>query len=132
MPEKLLTIQEAARILGLAEEEVKRLVDIGEIPAYKVGGTFLRFRREHIDAIRKEVEEFESKEHEGLEVKDAGGAAGTAHPYTDLEREIKRREPLVSQYDYTFLERLKDLWYFKDFYIISTLLIVIVIYIIMQ
>ncbi len=131
MPEKLLTIQEAARILRLSEEEVKRLVDMGEIPAYKVGGAFLRFRREHIDAIREEVEEFELKEREGVVIQDVS-AAKAAHPYTDLEKEIKRREPLVSQYDYTFPERVRDFWYFKDFYIISALLITLVIYIIIQ
>ena len=129
MPEKLLTIQEAARYLGLPEEEIKRLVDIGEIPAYKVGGAFLRFRREHIEAIKKEVETFEAetKEHAHVSL-DSRGHPG--HPYTDLEKEIKRREPIVRQFDYTFLERLRDFWYFKDFYLVSFLLVALIIYII--
>ena len=32
MPEKLLSIKEVSEALKISEEEVKRLVDIGEIP----------------------------------------------------------------------------------------------------
>lgn len=51
MPEKLLTAEEAAGLLGISEEEIKKMVEKGELPAYKVGGRFLRFRREQVEAI---------------------------------------------------------------------------------
>jgi excisionase family DNA binding protein len=133
MPEKLLTIQEVARYLKISEEEVKRLVDIGEIPAYKIGGTFLRFRKEQIEAIRQEISSFETKESpQSLSATQVGPREYGRHPYTDLEKEIKRREPVSRQYDYTFFERLRDLWYFSDFYIVSALIVAAVVYIIVK
>lgn len=131
MPEKLITIKEVAEYLKISEEEVKRLVDIGEIPAYKIGDTFLRFRKEQIDAIRREVSELESREPEHAKpVLDAKGHV--THPYTDLEHEIKRREPIVRQYDYTFGERIRDFFYFNDFYIVCFIIIGVLMYLIFK
>jgi excisionase family DNA binding protein len=131
MPEKLLTIREVAEHLKVSEEEVKRLVDIGEIPAYRIGGSFLRFRKEQLDAIRSEIDEVEDKTPE--RAKPALDKSGRpTHPYTDLERDIKRKEPVVRQYDYTFGERFKDFFYFNDFYIFSFVIIFILIYLIFR
>ncbi|MFA6320996.1 MAG: helix-turn-helix domain-containing protein [Candidatus Omnitrophota bacterium] len=131
MPEKLLSIKEVADYLKIPEEEVKRLVDVGEIPAYKIGDTFLRFRKEQIDAIKSEIAEVEEKEPEHLKpVLDLKGKP--AHTYTKIEREIKRREPLTRQYDYTITERVKDFFYFNDFYIISFVLIAVLMYLIFK
>jgi excisionase family DNA binding protein len=131
MPEKLLTIREVAEHLKVSEEEVKRLVDIGEIPAYRIGGSFLRFRREQLDAIRREIDEVEEKAPKPPGPKAARGP-GSAHPYTDLEREIKRREPVARRYDYTFGERVADFFYFHDFYIVSFAIIAALIFLIFR
>jgi len=118
MSEKLLSIREVADHLKLSEEEVKRLVDIGEIPAYRIGGTFLRFRKEQIDAIRNEINEVEEKEPEHAKpVLDERGRL--THHLTDLEVEIKRRSPAVRQYDYSPVEKVRDFIYFYDFYILA-------------
>lgn len=131
MPEKLLTIREVALILRISEEEVKRLVDIGEIPAYKIGGSFLRFRKEQIEAIRPEISLIEEKEPEHAKaVLDSKGKP--SHQYTDLERDIKQKEPAIRQYDYTTAERLRDFLYFNDFYILSFIIILILAYIIFR
>ena len=131
MPEKLLTIREVAEHLHVSEEEVKRLVDIGEIPAYRIGGSFLRFRREQLDAIRSEIDEVEGKEPE--KTKPALDKRGRpTHFYTDLERDIKRKEPITRQYDYTFAEKLRDFFYFNDFYIFSFAIIFALIYLIFR
>ena len=131
MPEKLLTIREVAEHLKVSEEEVKRLVDIGEIPAYRIGGSFLRFRKEQLDAIRSEIDEVEEKEPEKAKpVLDKRGRP--THPYTDLERDIKRKEPIARQYDYTFAEKMRDFFYFNDFYIFSFLIIFVLIYLIFR
>jgi excisionase family DNA binding protein len=131
MPEKLLTIREVAEHLKVSEEEVKRLVDIGEIPAYRIGGSFLRFRREQLDAIQREIDEVETdptpKARPALDKR-----GRPAHTYTDLERDIKRKEPVTRQYDYTFTERIKDFFYFNDFYIISFAIIFSLIYLIFR
>jgi excisionase family DNA binding protein len=51
--EKLLTVREVAVVLGISEKEVMDLAEDGKIPAYKVGGVYLRFKREQVDAYRK-------------------------------------------------------------------------------
>ena len=131
MPEKLISIKEVADYLKISEEEVKRLVDSGEIPAYKIGDTFLRFRKEQIDAIKSEISEIEEKEPgRAKPVLDRKGRV--THTYTQLEREIKRREPATRRYDYTVAERVKDFFYFNDFYILSFILIAFLMYLIFK
>lgn len=129
MPEKLLSIKEVSEYLNISEEEVKRLVDMGEIPAYKIGGTFLRFRKEQIDAIRSEISSIEeaAPEHAGPELDSSGHPT---HTYTDLEEDIKRREPITRQYDYTAAEKVRDFFYFNDFYILCLIIIFVLIYMI--
>ena len=131
MPEKLLTIKEVASYLKVSEDEVKRLVDIGEIPAYKIGGSFLRFRREHLDAIRSEISDIEKGTPAPAKLIPSPSEK-SSHPYTELEREIKRREPITRQYDYTFVERIKDFFYFNDFYIVSFVIIAVLLYVIFK
>ena len=131
MPEKLLSIKEVAEYLKVSEEEVKRLVDIGEIPAYKIGGTFLRFRKEQLDAVRTEIRKVEKDAPVSAQAIPAA-RGHPAHPYTDLERDIKRREPLARQYDYTAIEKIKDFLYFNDFYIISFIVVVFLLYLIFK
>ena len=131
MPEKLLTIAEVAGYLKVSEEEIKRLVDIGEIPAYRIGDTFLRFRKEQIDAVREEVFEIEEREPDHAKpVLDPSGHP--THPYTDLEKNTKRNIPTTRQYDYTFVERIKDFFYFNDFYIASFAVIALLMYLIFK
>ncbi len=131
MPEKLLSIKEVAEYLKISEDEVKRLVDSGEIPAYRIGDTFLRFRKEQIDAIKSEISEIEeaAPSHGQLPPEIKGQKA---HPYTQLEKEIKRKEPSTRRYDYTFAERIKDFFYFNDFYIVSALIISALVYLIIK
>jgi excisionase family DNA binding protein len=51
--EKLLTVREVALMLRITEKEVTDLADRGSIPAYKVGGVYLRFKRQQIDEFIK-------------------------------------------------------------------------------
>ncbi len=51
--EKLLTIRDVSIILGVSEKEVIDLAETGQIPAYKIGGIYLRFKRQQIDEFRK-------------------------------------------------------------------------------
>jgi excisionase family DNA binding protein len=51
--EKLLTVREVSLILGITEKEVMDLAESGQVPAYKVGGVFLRFKREQIMQLKK-------------------------------------------------------------------------------
>lgn len=61
--EKLLTIREVSTILGITEKEVIKLAESGEIPAYKVGGIYLRFKREQIEEFKKRSGRFTKHKH---------------------------------------------------------------------
>ncbi len=95
MGEKLLTVREVAHILKLNEKEVIELAESGEIPAYKVAGLYLRFKKDQIEHIKERI-------------------------FT------KRGLPM--EVSMSFWERLSDFWYFNDFYILSTILIVLMLY----
>ncbi|MDD5005910.1 MAG: excisionase family DNA-binding protein [Candidatus Omnitrophica bacterium] len=55
MKEKLLTIREASQYLGITEGEIIELSEKSIIPAYKVGGVYLRFKQEQLDAIKDKI-----------------------------------------------------------------------------
>ena len=131
MPEHLLNIKEVAAYLGVSEEEVKRLVDIGEMPAYKIGDSFLRFRKEQVDAVKSEISDVEKADPARVDVKlDSKGHP--THPFTDLERDFKRDEPAVRQYDYTFAEKIQDFIHYNDFYIASAVIVAALLFIILR
>lgn len=51
--DKLLTVREVAENLGITEQEVVNLAEEGKIPAYKIGGVYLRFKSEHVEETRQ-------------------------------------------------------------------------------
>ena len=51
--EKLLTVRDVALVLGISEKDVLDLAENGSIPAYKVGGVYLRFKKEQVDEYKK-------------------------------------------------------------------------------
>jgi excisionase family DNA binding protein len=56
MKEKLLTTREASQYLGITEAEVIELSEKGLVPAYKVGGVYLRFKKEQLDLVKDKIE----------------------------------------------------------------------------
>ncbi|OGX43124.1 MAG: hypothetical protein A3F87_04595, partial [Omnitrophica WOR_2 bacterium RIFCSPLOWO2_12_FULL_51_24] len=53
--EKLISLHDAADILELSEEELRRFVAEGKIPAYRIGGEYLRFRKSQVEALRSRI-----------------------------------------------------------------------------
>lgn len=51
--EKLLTVREAAQLLGVSEKDILTLEQEKAISAHKVGGVYLRFKREELLEFRK-------------------------------------------------------------------------------
>jgi len=51
--EKLLTVREVSIYLSISEKQVLDLAEAGHIPAYKVGGVFVRFKKDQVEAFRK-------------------------------------------------------------------------------
>ena len=104
MPDKLFTIEEAAILLGVSEDRIKKLVTSGSLPAYKIGGRFLRFRKEQIEAVRYEIH-------------DRFGAKVVERASKDY---LQKTKGVV--YPQSFLDRILDFFYFNDFYIVAATL----------
>jgi excisionase family DNA binding protein len=98
--EKLLTVRDVSIILGISEKEVMDLAEQGQIPAYKVAGVYLRFKREQIEEFAKSFKPLSANEH--------------------------RTEK------YTVRERISDFLYFNDFYLMSIIIILLVLFIIFR
>jgi excisionase family DNA binding protein len=70
--EKLLTVREVSQALGISEKEVIDLAESGAIPAYKVGGVYIRFKKEQIQDYRSSSRTLHAKAraHEPYPAKD--------------------------------------------------------------
>ncbi len=53
--EKLLTIRDVSLLLGVSEKEVITLAENQTIPAYRLGGVYLRFKRQQIEEFKKKM-----------------------------------------------------------------------------
>ncbi len=102
MTEKLLNIDEVCQKLGISENVLRKLVDRGQIPAYRLGGTILRFKKGQIEQLM------------------AQGVPKVALPEEDV---------LPGAADSRW-QRLKDFLYFNDFYIICAILVLILLMVI--
>ncbi len=98
--EKLLTVRDVASLLAVSEKEVLDLAESGAIPAYKIGGVYVRFKREQVLDYKK------SRVLLGQKV--------------DVKKE------------YPFKDRLADFLYFNDFYILASLIVVLLLVLIIQ
>lgn len=98
MKENLLTTREVSQILEISEKDVIELTKLGKIPHFKVAGEFLRFQKENILNLKKDIQ-----------VK-----------FNISKEVIPMREKVGS-----FL-------YFNDFYILSTVIIVALLWVIFK
>jgi excisionase family DNA binding protein len=53
--EKLLTIREVSLFLGISEKEVIDFAETQALPAYKIGGVYLRFKRHQVEEFKKHL-----------------------------------------------------------------------------
>ncbi len=115
MPEKLLNLKELSAYLDIQEEDLKRLVDEHIIPAYEIGGSFLRFRKEQIDAIKDEI------------------LSRTPYitPTYRVKLDMAKKQARIESTE-TIGDRILDFIYFSDFYLFSALLIAFMIYVIIK
>jgi excisionase family DNA binding protein len=64
--EKMLTVRDVSILLGVTEKDVLDLTESGVIPGYKVGGVYLRFKKEQVEQYKKNQSQLSpvpSKEH---------------------------------------------------------------------
>ena len=98
MGEKLLNTREVSQLLGISEKDVIDLTKLGKIPHFKVAGEFLRFRKEDI---------------------------------INLKREIQKKFDIHKE-KVPFSEKVKEFFYFNDFYIVSGSIIAFLVWIIFK
>ncbi len=99
--EKLWTTSEVAEFLGINEVDVEQLVKEGKLTGYKLGGQFLRFRPDQVQALKQEIRFRPSPKRSAVEPKPS------------------------------WVKRMREFVYFYDFYVVSaSLLAVLVIYLI--
>ena len=104
--ERYLHIHEAAEILDVSEEELWGLVHKHQVATHNIAGAFLRFKKEDI---------------EDLKIK------------WRIERELFPHRQATFVHDSTvgrvnLAERLRDFWYFNDFYILCSAVIAVLLY----
>ena len=99
--EKLWTIAEVAQYLGVNEVDVEGLVREGVLTGYKLGGQYLRFRPDQVQAVKGKVR----------------------FRRNTVAATFRRQD--------RFSWKVREFIYFYDFYVISaTLLAVLVVYLI--
>jgi excisionase family DNA binding protein len=103
--EKLISLHDAAGILELSEEELRRFVAEGKIPAYKIGGEYLRFRKSQIEALRSRIRILK---HQSVPILD-----------------IRPSQKTEMRTGYSIFDKIRDFVYFNDFYILAFILIVL-------
>ncbi len=110
LTEDYLSVKDAAAMLEVTETELRELVKKHQVPTHNVAGVFLRMKR-------KEVEELKIKWR--------------------IERELFPKEQKTFAHTSTvkkagFFSKLADFWYFNDFYILCSVLIVLLLYVILS
>ncbi len=56
-----MTVRDASSILGISEKEILELVETNRLPAYRVGGVYLRFKREQLDNFKTTLKPYSAK-----------------------------------------------------------------------
>jgi len=115
MPEKFLSLDELTKYLHISEGEIRALVQERVIPAYRIGGSFLRFRKEQIDAIRDEIQRRMPYISPTYKVK------------VDIGKKVVNVESTESMTD-----KVADFIYYNDFYIVSALIVTSMLFLIFR
>jgi len=63
--EKMLTVRDVSAALGISEKDVLDLTENGALPGYKVGGVYLRFKKEQVEQYKKSQSHLKPKQDKG-------------------------------------------------------------------
>jgi len=50
----MLTLEEVKNFLQISQDEIEALLKNGRLNAYKIGGSYIRFRKEEVETLRQE------------------------------------------------------------------------------
>ena len=110
LEERYLDVHEASEMLDVSEKELWDLVHHHQVPTHKIAGAFLRFKKDDIEELKIKWR---------------------------IERELFPERSSSFAHNRTFnrplaVERIRDFWYFNDFYVICLALIVALLYFIIS
>ena len=110
LAEDLLSLKEAAEMLDVSEEELRGLVKRHQVASHQVAGAFLRLKKNDVEDLKNKWR---------------------------IERELfPRTEPYFAHETTVtkagLFEKLADFWYFNDFYILCSILIMLLLYVILS
>ncbi|MFH0935966.1 MAG: helix-turn-helix domain-containing protein [Candidatus Omnitrophota bacterium] len=73
--EKFLTVRDVSLILGVSEKEIVDLVETGSLPAYRIGGVYLRFKKAQVFEFKNKSPVFSPRlsRHQAYPFKDRLG-----------------------------------------------------------
>jgi excisionase family DNA binding protein len=107
MPDtELLSPRQVSEYLSTSAGEVSRLVKDGKLTAYRIGGTYLRFKREEVLSFRKNYLEERQRTEKSKQVIKKGVAPSSNRLGEGV-------------YSISFSERVGEFWYFNSFYVYS-------------
>jgi len=116
MPEsEFLSPRQVSEYLSTTAQEVARLVEEGKLNAFRIGGTYLRFKRDEVISFREEYLRARQR-HERV-------------------REVETLETPVAVSGgggETWGEKVSEYWYFNNFYVFSFLVIGVLLYFIFK
>ena len=110
LKEEYLNVHEASQFLDISEDELWDLVRKHQVPTHNIAGAFLRFKKADI---------------EDLKIK------------WRIERELFPKKQRFFPHQSTFargafIENMRDFWYFNDFYILCSVILVALLYFIIS
>ncbi|MBI3322530.1 MAG: excisionase family DNA-binding protein [Candidatus Omnitrophica bacterium] len=105
-PEKLLTLEEAARRLGVSAGEVGEMIERGSLPSFRLGGHLVRVRLGDVERLRSTSS---SGRHQSS--RSQGAPTVKAAP-SRARRGVGR-----------LWDRVLDFFYFNDFYLVALLIL---------
>lgn len=57
----MLTLEEVKNFLQVSQDEIENLLKNGRLNAYKIGGSYIRFRKEEVMTLRQERQPAKSR-----------------------------------------------------------------------
>lgn len=109
LKEEYLSIREAAEFLEISETETRGLIEKRQIPTHQIAGAFLRLKKKELEDLKNKwriERELFARDQEGQFAH--GGSVAKAGIF----------------------EKLSDFWYFNDFYVMCSLIIFVLLYVI--
>lgn len=132
LKDKLLNSREAAEFLEISEEEVSDLVAEGTIPAYKIGGEFLRFRKQQLEALRENASLVRDNRSNVTSGSDFSNRVKMVKQHRVPIEKIIPVEDIKGRNKYSIWDTLRDFFCLNDFYILSAVLILLSIFVMLN